>query len=102
MIGELVGMGIGEQLAGPAGAVIGGVMGEIGEQLFTKAVRMPEPEKSGPDKAADNKDAGEASDIQPKPVTLGKNSELNLALSSLAGAPMFLSIPVSVSPVRVS
>ncbi|MDA9535783.1 hypothetical protein ACVWW6_000469 [Bradyrhizobium sp. USDA 3311] len=101
MIGEMIGGAAGGWLGGPAGAAIGSALGGTVDKVFDKVVLNLEPEKSGPAKAAETKDAGEESSVPTKP-TLGKNPELNLSLSTLGGEPMFLSIPAIVSPARAT
>ncbi|MCA1516259.1 hypothetical protein [Bradyrhizobium sp. NBAIM01] len=102
MIGEMIGSAAGGWLGGPAGAAIGSAVGGTVDKVFDKVVHNVEAEKSGPDKAAETKDADEKSSVQTKPDTLGKNPELNLSLSTLGGEPMFLSIPAIVSPARAT
>ncbi|RXH42192.1 hypothetical protein [Bradyrhizobium zhanjiangense] len=98
MIGEMIGSAAGGWLGGPAGAAIGAAVGGTVDKVFDKVVHNLEPEKSGPDKAAETKDADETSSVK----TLGKNPELHLSLSTLGGEPMFLSIPAIVSPARAT
>ncbi|UQR65024.1 hypothetical protein LRP30_07100 [Bradyrhizobium sp. C-145] len=101
MIGEMIGSAAGGYLGGPAGAAIGSALGGTVDKVFDKVVHTFVPE-GGHDKAADHKDAGEKCEVQPKLDTLGKSPELNLGLSTLGGAPMFLSIPAIVSPAPTS
>ncbi|MDA9443260.1 hypothetical protein XH98_30055 [Bradyrhizobium sp. CCBAU 51745] len=102
MIGEMIGSAAGGYLGGPAGAAIGSALGGTVDKVFDKVVHTLVSDESRHDKAADNKDAGEKSEIQPKPDTLSKSLELNLGLSTLGGTPVFLSIPAIVSPARIS
>ncbi|MDA9474821.1 hypothetical protein XI03_09980 [Bradyrhizobium sp. CCBAU 65884] len=102
MIGEMIGSAAGGRLGGSAGAAIGSAVGGTVDKFFDKVVHNLEVEKSGPDKAAEIKDADEKCSVQTKPDTLGKNPELNLSRSTLGGEPMSLSIPVIVSPVRAT
>ncbi|WGD51302.1 hypothetical protein QA641_38460 [Bradyrhizobium sp. CB1650] len=101
MIGEMIGSAAGGYLGGPAGAAIGSALGGTVDKVFGKVVHTL-AEQGDHDKAAVHKDACEKSEVQAKPDTLGKSPELNLGLSTLGGAPMFLSIPAIVSPARAS
>ncbi|WP_407185411.1 hypothetical protein [Bradyrhizobium centrosematis] len=102
MIGEMIGSAAGGYLGGPAGAAIGSALGGTVDKVFDKVVHTLVPETGDHDNAAEHKDAGEKSEVQAKPDTSGKSPELNLGLSTLGGAPMFLSIPAIVSPARIS
>ncbi|MCC8938838.1 hypothetical protein H8A97_28015 [Bradyrhizobium sp. Arg62] len=102
MIGEMIGSAAGGWLGGPAGAAIGSAVGGAVDKAFETVVHALEPEKKGPDKAADNKDAGETINVQLNPGAFAKSPELNLSLSTLGGEPMFLSIPAIVSPARAT
>lgn len=102
MIGEMIGSAAGGYLGGPAGAAIGSALGGTVDKVFDTVVHALVPDKGGHDKAADHKDAGEKSEVQPKPDTACKSPELNFGLSTLGGTPMFLSIPAIVLPARNS
>ncbi|MDA9419188.1 MULTISPECIES: hypothetical protein [Bradyrhizobium] len=102
MIGEMIGSAAGGYLGGPAGAAIGSALGGSVDKVFDKVVHTLVPDEGSHDKAADDKDAGDKSEVQPKSDTLCKSPELNLGLSTLGGTPMVLSIPAIISPAHNS